>query len=55
VTLGVVEQAARAGIRHLWMQPGAESDEAIQRAGELGLELIHSGPCALVMQGFRDV
>ncbi len=55
VTLGVVEEAARAGIRHLWMQPGAESDEAIRRAEALGLELIHSGPCVLVLQGFRDV
>ena len=55
VTVGIVEQAARAGIRHLWMQPGAESDEAIRKAEELGLELIHSGPCVLVLQGFRDV
>jgi predicted CoA-binding protein len=55
VTLDIVEQAGRAGIRHLWMQPGAESEEAIRRAEELGLKLIHSGPCALVMQGFRDV
>ena len=55
VTLGIVEQAARAGIRHLWMQPGAESDEAIRRADELGIQIIHSGPCVLVLQGFRDV
>jgi len=55
VTIGIVEQAARAGIRHLWMQPGAESDEAIRKAAELGLELIHSGPCVLVLQGFKDV
>jgi predicted CoA-binding protein len=55
ITVGIVEQAARAGIRHLWMQPGAESEEAIARAGALGLELIHSGPCVLVLQGFRDV
>jgi predicted CoA-binding protein len=55
VTIGIVEQAARAGIRHLWMQPGAESEAAIARAGELGLNLIHSGPCVLVMQGFKDV
>lgn len=55
VTIGIVEQAARAGIRHLWMQPGAESEAAIARAGELGLNLIHSGPCVLVKQGFRDV
>ena len=55
VTAGIVEQAARLGIRHVWMQPGAESAESIRRAGELGLNLIHSGPCVLVKQGFRDV
>jgi predicted CoA-binding protein len=48
VTERIVEQAAAAGLRRLWMQPGAESDRAIKRAGELGLELIHSGPCVLV-------
>lgn len=55
VTEKIVEQAAAAGIRHLWMQPGAESPAAIRKAEALGLELIHSGPCALVEQGFRDV
>ena len=54
VTEKVVEQAAAAGVRHLWMQPGAESPAAIRRAAELGLQLIHSGPCALVAQGFRE-
>jgi predicted CoA-binding protein len=55
VTADIVEQAARAGVRYLWMQPGAESEAAIRRAEELGLEVIHSGPCVLVLQGFRDV
>ena len=55
VTAGIVEEAARAGVKHLWMQPGAESPGAIRRAQELGLNLIHSGPCVLVLQGFRDV
>lgn len=55
VTEDIVEQAAAAGIRYLWMQPGAESAAAIERAEALGLTLIHSGPCALVAQGFRDV
>jgi len=54
VTEQIVEQAAAAGIRHLWMQPGAESPAAIERAAELGLSLIHSGPCILVVQGFRE-
>jgi predicted CoA-binding protein len=55
ITEKVVEQAAAAGIRHVWMQPGAESPAAIRKAEALGLALIHSGPCALVAQGFRDV
>ncbi len=54
VTENVVEQAAAAGIRHLWMQPGAQSEAAIARAQSLGLELIHSGPCVLVAQGFSE-
>ena len=48
VTEQIVEQAAHAGIRLLWMQPGAESDAALERARELGLEVIAGGPCLLV-------
>jgi len=55
VTGTVVEQAAAAGIGRIWMQPGAESAAAIERAEALGLSVIHSGPCVLVAQGFRDV
>lgn len=54
ITEKIVEQAAVAGVKNLWMQPGAESEVAIQRSSELGLSLIHSGPCALVEQGFRE-
>lgn len=54
VTEGVVEEAAAAGIRRLWMQPGAESPEALRRAEELGLEAIAGGPCILVTLGYRD-
>jgi len=50
----VVEQAARAGIGRLWMQPGAESDRAVERARELGLSLISGGPCALLALRFRE-
>ena len=53
ITEQIVEQAAEAGIRHLWMQPGAESEAAIDRAEELGLEVIAGGPCILVELGFR--
>ncbi len=54
VTCSVVEQAADAGIKRIWMQPGAESAEAIARAEELGLSVISGGPCLLVALGFRD-
>jgi len=54
ITLKVVEEAAALGIRHLWMQPGAESPEALQRAAELGLEVIAGGPCLLVVLGYHE-
>ncbi len=54
VTLKVVEEAAALGIRQLWMQPGAESPEAIARAEALGLEVIAGGPCLLVVLGYRE-
>ena len=50
----VVDQVAAAGIRHVWMQPGAESPEALRRAEALGLEVIAGGPCALVALGYRE-
>jgi len=54
ITEQVVEEAAKAGITRLWMQPGAESDRAIERAKELGLSVISGGPCLLVALGFRE-
>lgn len=55
VTLKVVEEAIKLGITRLWMQPGAESDQAITLAEENGIEVIADGPCVLVVLGFRDV
>lgn len=43
-----VEEAHRLGVSTLWFQPGAESEEALRRAEELGLEVIARGPCILV-------
>jgi predicted CoA-binding protein len=48
VTEQIVEEAAAAGARSVWMQPGAESERAIERAGALGLAVIARGPCLLV-------
>jgi len=54
ITLAVVEEAAAAGYQRLWMQPGAESQEAVDRAQALGLDVIHSGPCLLVVLGYGE-
>jgi uncharacterized protein len=54
VTETVVEEAGKLGIRHIWMQPGAESDAAVARARRLGMNVIAGGPCLLVVLGFRE-
>lgn len=54
ITEVVVEECATLGIRHLWMQPGAESAQAIARCAELGLALLARGPCLLVVLGYRE-
>jgi len=37
----VVREAREAGIEHVWMQRGAESDEAVRLAEEAGMNVIH--------------
>ena len=50
----VVREAHVAGVTHVWMQPGAESDEAIRSAEALGMNVIAGGPCVLVVMGYRE-
>src|SRR6185503_19250056 len=40
ITEGIVEEAARLGIRYLWLQPGAENGRALRLAEEHELECI---------------
>ena len=54
ITERIVEDAIEAGVRRLWMQPGAESATAIARARAAGLDIIAGGPCVLVALGYRD-
>src|SRR5688572_18322950 len=54
VTEQVVRDAAAKGITRLWMQPGAESETALEIARDLGLTVIAGGPCLLVILGFRE-
>jgi predicted CoA-binding protein len=46
----VVREAAAAGIRHVWLQQGAESAEALAVGAELGLSLV-AGECILMFAG----
>lgn len=55
ITEQIVEECGQLGIEHLWMQPGAESDKAIARARELGMNVIGGDACVLVVLGYRDV
>jgi predicted CoA-binding protein len=54
VTEAVVRAAADAGVELVWMQPGAESPEAVARARDLGLKVIADGSCFLVVAGFHE-
>jgi predicted CoA-binding protein len=54
VTEQVVEEAGMTGVQHIWMQPGAESARAVERARELGMSVIAGGPCLLVAVGYRE-
>ena len=54
ITEQVVKEAAAAGVKFVWMQPGAESDEAIRSAEALGLEVIAGGPCYLVLAHYHE-
>ncbi|HEY9792753.1 MAG TPA: CoA-binding protein [Candidatus Obscuribacterales bacterium] len=51
VTDQVVDDAITAGVKNIWMQPGAESDAAIKKAEAAGINVIHGGPCILIELG----
>ena len=54
VTESVITQAADMGIHNIWLQPGAESETALELARQHGLNVIAGGPCALVVLGYRE-
>jgi len=54
VTERVVEEAIARGITAIWMQPGAESQRAVQRCRESGINVLADGSCILVVAGYRD-
>jgi uncharacterized protein len=54
VTERVVQEATRKGIEHIWMQPGAESDQAVAACEAAGINVIADGSCVLVVLGYRE-
>lgn len=54
VSEAIVEQAGHLGIKDIWFQPGAESEQAITRAKEFGMNVISGGPCILVVLGYSE-
>lgn len=54
ITERVVEQAVELGIKHIWMQPGAESASAVAYGRENGINVVGYGPCVLVVLGYRE-
>lgn len=53
VTREVIRQAIVAGVRNIWMQPGAEDSQGSQLAREAGLNVIDDGSCVLVSMAFE--
>ena len=54
VTDQIVAQAIELGIKHIWMQPGAESESAVDACHAAGVNVIHGGPCLLVVLGYHE-
>ncbi|QDT04952.1 hypothetical protein K227x_33500 [Rubripirellula lacrimiformis] len=49
VTRQIVSDAIAAGVKNIWMQPGAEDETASRLAREAGLNVIDDGACVLVL------
>jgi predicted CoA-binding protein len=49
VTERVVEECNKLGVKTVWMQPGSESQAAVEKAGEYGIKTIVA--CFMVVKG----
>lgn len=54
ITEKVVDEAVAKGIRNIWMQPGAESRNAVEKCVKAGINVIADGSCILVVLGYRE-
>jgi len=49
VSREVIRQAIAAGVKNIWMQPGAEDAQGAELARQAGLNVIDDGSCILVL------
>lgn len=54
ITEQLMVDAIKHGIKHVWMQPGAESDKAVALCQQHGINVIADGSCLLVVLGCRS-
>jgi uncharacterized protein len=54
VTEKIVDQAILKGIKNIWMQPGAESDAAIEKCRANNINVIADGSCVLVSLHYKE-
>jgi predicted CoA-binding protein len=52
ITEEIVEQCLEAGIRRVWMQPGSESEDAIEFCKLNGMEVVHDA--CMVTDGLQQ-
>jgi uncharacterized protein len=50
ITEKIVDECRELGVSEIWMQPGSESEEAIKKAREHGISVVHNA-CFMVKQG----
>ena len=54
VTEKVMDDAIAAGVKNVWMQPGAESKAAVDKARKAGLNVIPGNACLLVVLHYHE-
>jgi predicted CoA-binding protein len=54
VTAKLVPLAIEAGIKNIWMQPGAQHPDAVALCKEKGVNVIADGSCLLVILGYHE-
>lgn len=52
VGLKIVPQAAERGIKKIWCQPGAESEEIKEAAKKAGMSIVADGSCIMVATNY---